>query len=130
MLGRLTFGTHVFSFSSADLAPTVNAGPDKIAPVSATSAVLLGSALDPEAGVLLPSWSFISGPNTPTLVTPNSFMTTVTGLVYGSYVFRLTVTDGPNTVYDEVTLTVPKRNKKGIGVIVTEKRGVVIESVF
>jgi hypothetical protein len=44
------------------------------------------------------SWELVSGPNTPTIVSSTSSSTSVTGLVNGTYVFRLEVTQN-NTQY-------------------------------
>jgi gliding motility-associated-like protein len=53
------------------------------------------------------AWSFISGPNTPTITTPSSASTTVTGLILGTYVFRWTVSSGVCSVNtDDMSLTV------------------------
>jgi hypothetical protein len=110
--------------------PVVSAGIDKTTAIAATSVVLIGSASDPDEDELTYLWTRQSGPNSPTIVTPTSLTTVVSGLIAGDYVFRLTVDDGPNTVYDEMTLTVPRRSDKGISEISTITRGVVIESVF
>ncbi len=53
-------------------------------------------------------WSFVSGPNTPVFTTPDSPISSVTGLITGTYIFRWTVTGG---VYcpvssDDVEVTV------------------------
>jgi hypothetical protein len=44
--------------------------------------------------------------------------TNVTGLIKGVYVFRLTVTDGTNTVASDVEITVPYR-RGGLGGSIT-----------
>jgi hypothetical protein len=54
------------------------------------------------------TWSQVSGPNTATIATPNSATSIVTGLVYGIYVFKWTVTSGvcgtaSNTIQIKVT---------------------------
>lgn len=39
-------------------------------------------------------WNFVSGPNTPSIVSTNTNNTTVNGLIPGTYVFRWTITSG------------------------------------
>ncbi|HTI09458.1 MAG TPA: T9SS type A sorting domain-containing protein [Puia sp.] len=49
------------------------------------------------------TWSQVSGPNTAKFGTPTSWSTTATGLVAGSYVFKMTVTDNGGGVYTATT---------------------------
>jgi len=52
-------------------------------------------------------WAPVSGPNSPTITSPTSAITTVTGLIQGSYVFRLYVTDDSSaTTSNTVAVTV------------------------
>lgn len=76
----------------------VNAGPDQL--VGGTSVSLSGStnAVSPTY-----AWTKTSGPAGQTITSPSSANTTVTGLVAGTYVFRLTVN---GSVFDEVTVVV------------------------
>ncbi len=119
----LVTGTYVFRCTATDAtnevgydevqivipvnqAPSVNAGTDQSLSSGTTSTTLSGTAIDPEGQALTKTWSRVSGPNTPTITTPNSLVTTVTGLVTGTYVFRLTVSDGTNTVQDDIQVVV------------------------
>ncbi|MCV9929477.1 gliding motility-associated C-terminal domain-containing protein [Flavobacterium sp. LS1R49] len=52
-------------------------------------------------------WTFVSGPNTPTIGTPNSNKTQVSNLVQGIYTFRWSVTGPCASGNDLVTITVP-----------------------
>lgn len=54
-------------------------------------------------------WSFVSGPNTPTIISVNNNGTQVNGLIPGLYVFRWTITSGvcPASI-DEVTISILK----------------------
>lgn len=53
------------------------------------------------------AWTQTSGPNTASIVTPTTSTTSITGLIQGSYVFRITVTDSNgNTGFATVTVTV------------------------
>ncbi len=49
-------------------------------------------------------WTQVSGPNTASIATPAAVSTTVTGLIQGSYVFRLSLDGGVSTA--QVTITV------------------------
>ncbi len=73
-----------------------------------TSATFNGSGNDPDGGQITDyEWSQISGPNTAELSGENTSDLTVTGLLIGNYVFRLTVTDDENeTGFDDVALVV------------------------
>ncbi len=88
--------------------PTVDAGPDLDVTLP-TNALLDGLALDdgPPAS-LATTWTQVSGPDSAVIGTPTSMTTTVSfgGSGTGDYVFRLTADDGPNEVFDEVTVAV------------------------
>ena len=62
-----------------------------------------GSNIDGQQG----TWSLVSGPNSPNIVSPHANNTSVTNLVQGTYVFRWTVTGPCTTGYDDVTIIVP-----------------------
>ena len=53
------------------------------------------------------TWTIVSGPNVPTIVSPHSQNTAVTNLIQGTYVFRWTVTGPCVSGSPEVTVTVP-----------------------
>jgi len=94
---------------TANQAPTVSAGPDRT--VTLPNAVLLtGTATDdglptPPAA-MTHSWSVVSGPGTVTFSAPTALSTTASFSVSGSYVLRLTVSDGALTASDVVSVTV------------------------
>ena len=52
------------------------------------------------------TWVRISGPNNPTITTPNSATTTITGTIPGTYVFRWRITSGSCPSYTEDNVTV------------------------
>ena len=81
-----------------------NAGSDPVIACNATTTFLAGSVPDTSTG----SWSQVSGPNTATIVSPNSANTSLTGLVPGSYIFRWVVNGGLACTpkFDEVLVTV------------------------
>lgn len=90
----------------ANQAPTANGGTDQSITLPANSVTLNGSGTDSDGTIAAYAWSKVSG-GAATITTPAAASTTVTGLVEGVYVFRLTVTDnGGLTATDEVTITV------------------------
>jgi ribosomal protein L14 len=87
--------------------PTANAGADITITLPTNSTSLTGSGSDPDGTIASYAWARVSGPTTFTLVTPNAATTALTGLVQGTYLFRLTVTDnGGATASDTVKVTV------------------------
>lgn len=60
-------------------------------PVSSTS--LTATASDPESGTITYAWTKNSGPATFTIVSPTAATTSITGLVAGTYLFQIIVTD-------------------------------------
>jgi hypothetical protein len=75
--------------------PVVNVGIDREVLYFGTpvSEVLSGTAVDPDGTIVGVLWEFVSGPNVPTIEDPTALTTNVTGLVIGTYVFKLTATD-------------------------------------
>ncbi len=78
---------------SANLIPVTSAGNSQVFPNSTTAFSLTGSATDPDGTVASVAWTRLSGPNTPTFVSPSSLTTSVTGAIPGLYTFKLTATD-------------------------------------
>lgn len=86
--------------------PLVNAGVDRSVQLPMAQVVLAGTATDSDGEITALSWVKISGPNV-TLSGTNTLTLTLSNLVEGSYVFRLTATDnGSGTSFDEVALTI------------------------
>lgn len=95
-----------FGLSPSNIAPTANAGVDQSITLPTSSIVLSGSGNDSDGTITTYLWEKVSG-GTATIVTPSSATTSVTGLIQGTYVFRLTVTDnGFLTGTDNITITV------------------------
>ena len=87
--------------------PTANAGSNITMTLPTNSTTLKGSGTDPDGTIASYAWTRVSGPTTFTLGTANAATTTLTNLVAGTYVFRLTVTDNNGaTATDDVTVTV------------------------
>jgi hypothetical protein len=105
-----TLSTGVFTNVSVtsgggNQAPVANAGADQNLAAGTTSATLSGSGSDPNNDPITYAWSKVSGPAA-TIASPNSASTSVTGLTAGTYVFRLTVSDGSLTGTDDVQVVV------------------------
>lgn len=79
--------------NAANVPPTANAGSNQTITLPTNSVTLVGSGSDPDGSIASYAWTKISGPATFTIVSPTSSTTNVTGLVAGTYVFQLTVTD-------------------------------------
>jgi endoglucanase Acf2 len=91
----------------SNVAPTANAGADKSVTLPTNSVVINGSGSDSDGTISSYAWTRISGPNTPTLTNANTANLTASGLIAGTYVFRLTVTDnGGATGTDDVNVVV------------------------
>jgi hypothetical protein len=87
--------------------PVANAGSDVTITLPTSSAVLNGSGTDIDGSVSSYKWSYVSGPASYTLGTPNASTTIISSLIEGSYKFKLTVTDNSGaTASDDVTVTV------------------------
>lgn len=86
--------------------PTANAGTDQTITLPTSSITLSGSGTDTDGSIASYSWSKVSG-SSGTITNASLATTTVTGLIAGTYVFRLTVTDNQGaTGTDDVQITV------------------------
>jgi hypothetical protein len=96
-----------FKLPVSNTAPTANAGTDKSITLPTNSVTLSGSGSDADGSISSYSWTKISGPSQFTIGTPSQASTSVSNLVEGTYIFRLTVTDnGGATGSDDVTVVV------------------------
>ncbi len=73
--------------------PTVSAGIDQTITLPISQTTLSGSAMDMDGSISSYAWSQVSGPTTAVLATANLASTAISGLVAGTYVFRLQVAD-------------------------------------
>lgn len=88
-------------------APVANAGANQTITLPTSSVNLSGSASTDDVGIVTYAWTKVGGPATFTITSPSTVNTSVTGLVAGVYIFRLTVTDaGSLTNTDDVQITV------------------------
>jgi len=87
--------------------PTAAAGADQVITLPQSTVTLSGSGNDTDGTITTYAWTALSGPAGCNIVSPASAQTVVSGLVAGSYVFELAVTDnGGATAKDSVTIQV------------------------
>jgi hypothetical protein len=108
--GKLRIGAFdqgAFEFGGAsNQSPVVNAGSDKTVTLPATSVSLTGTASDPDGTISSYTWTQVSG-TAAALANATTATLSATGLVAGTYIFRLTVKDNAGaTASDDVTVTV------------------------
>lgn len=98
-------------------APTVSAGPDQSVDL-ANGATLEGAVADDglpnPPGAVTTTWSQVSGPGTASFVDASAVDTSVTFSSGGSYVLRLTASDGDLIAFDEVLIVVTAPNLPGV----------------
>ncbi|RYY59883.1 MAG: hypothetical protein EOO05_11825 [Chitinophagaceae bacterium] len=93
----------------ANTPPVAYAGGDVTVTLPTNSVQLTGSGTDANGSIAKYDWSLTSGPSTYTINGAALAAPSVTNLVEGVYVFRLTVTDNSgSTATDEVKVTVNK----------------------
>jgi gliding motility-associated-like protein len=86
--------------------PVAEAGPNQTITLPLNVLTLAGSASDPDGSITSYKWIKTKGP-TATLTNGTTPTLSLSNLLAGSYIFRLTVTDnGGLTAFDEVTVTV------------------------
>lgn len=87
-------------------APVANAGSNKVITLPTNSVTLSGSQSTSGGSIVSYAWSKVSG-STATIKSPSSVSTAITGLVAGTYQFKLTIKDSYGaTASDAVTVTV------------------------
>jgi predicted esterase len=103
----LTQSRNGSSTPPGNIAPVANAGPDQTITLPANSANLAGSGYDQDGSIASYNWTQVSGPNTATMSNASGASNTVGGLVAGTYVFRLKVTDNAGaTGTDDINVVV------------------------
>lgn len=87
--------------------PVANAGANQTITLPTSQVTVNGSASTDNVGITGYAWSKVSGPAGQTITNPNNVSTTITGLVQGSYTFRLTVSDASELSHsDDMVVTV------------------------
>lgn len=125
-ISNLIAGTYVFKLTATDnnggtgsdnvavtvnpavnVAPTANAGVNKVLTLPTNSVVLSGSGTDSDGTIAAYLWSQVSGPSSAVFSSTTTASTTVSALIAGSYTFRLRVTDDDGAIAtDDVVVTV------------------------
>ncbi|MEX1241456.1 MAG: Ig-like domain-containing protein [Cyclobacteriaceae bacterium] len=122
-LDNLLEGTYVFSLTATDndgatttdnisvivssinQSPIVNGGPDQIITLPQSTATITATASDADGTIATYLWTVVSGPSAPTLAGETTNALSVTGLIGGTYIFRITVTDNSaNSSFDNVNV--------------------------
>ncbi|HYI07797.1 MAG TPA: discoidin domain-containing protein [Thermoanaerobaculia bacterium] len=94
--------------------PAVDAGADATTTLPADTVTLTGTATDdglPAESTLAVTWSTVSGPGAVQFVPATSAASAATFVEPGTYVLRLTASDGHLSVSDEMTVVVVPRNQ-------------------
>ena len=100
-------GTTTTPTPSPNVAPVANAGSDRSLTLPTNSVSLSGSGTDSDGSISSYNWARISGPTQHTLSNANIANPTLSNLVAGTYVFRLTVRDNASaTGTDDITIVV------------------------
>lgn len=108
-LGQL-YASLGFPGLTSDLPPVAMAGMDIYVNKPSSSAVLNGSAYDANEDAMTILWTQVSGPNTATFDDFSIARPSVSGLIPGQYIFRITLTAGGKTDYDEVSVFAGEAN--------------------
>ncbi|HEY8971867.1 MAG TPA: T9SS type A sorting domain-containing protein [Puia sp.] len=86
---------------------TVNAGPDVAITLPTNSVKLTGSATVEYTTLSSCKWTQVSGPNTATISNSGTITPTISGVIAGSYVFKVTIVSSSGaSTSDQMTLTV------------------------
>jgi hypothetical protein len=96
-----------------DMAPVANAGPDQTIILPTNKVQLNGSGTDADGTITAYQWQKIEGPDSYQISAPTGAKTNLSGLVAGTYQFKLTVWDNAGASgADTVTVTVlPKTGR-------------------
>ena len=93
----------------ANQAPVVGAGPDQSVTLPVNVVALSGGATDdglPAGAAIAFRWSVVSGPTVPSIGEAASRETAATFSQAGTYVLRLTATDGDRSAFDDLSVIV------------------------
>ena len=113
--GGAVTGSPVWRFRP-NAPPAVNAGADQEIAWPTNTAMLTGEAIDdglPAGGTVSTTWTVASGPGEVVFDNPNQIVTRARIDVGGTYVLRLTASDGDLSASDELTVVVIPRPSAG-----------------
>ena len=97
----------IVTVSSGNTPPIANAGPNQTITLPTSSVTLNGSGSTDNVGITAYLWTQVGGAAGPTIVSPTSVSTSVTGLAAGLYIFRLRVEDVEGLFsIDDIQITV------------------------
>lgn len=104
--------TNVTIIVNATVSPTVSAGSNQTVVLPTSITTLTGTAIgNNSATITSTTWTFLGGPNTPVISSPSSLNTGITGLIQGTYTFKLTAIDNNgNSNSSTVTIFVTPQN--------------------
>lgn len=108
-LGKL-YCSMPYAGMTADVDPVAIAGADISLNLPSTSTTLKGIAYDGNNDNITIEWSQVSGPNNSTISNNAIARPTITELVTGTYVFRMSVTANGKTDTDDVSVSVGATN--------------------
>ncbi|HMJ71557.1 MAG TPA: PKD domain-containing protein [Cyclobacteriaceae bacterium] len=110
-LGATAFDDVGVVVSAANTAPVADAGPIKTIQLPTSATTITGSGSDPGGSIASYAWIKVSGPVPGVLANASTTTLSLTSLVAGTYVFRLTVTDNLGaTGSDETNVVVQAAN--------------------
>ncbi|QDU86815.1 PA14 domain protein [Pirellulimonas nuda] len=113
-LGQMSTDTVSVTVVDPNLAPVVDAGPNRTVLLPDSGAMLDGTASD-DGSIASYAWTQISGPNTAAISGADAEDATLSGLVQGTYVFQLKATDNLGKMAsDTVSVHVVDPNNTGV----------------
>ncbi|MBN8577745.1 MAG: gliding motility-associated C-terminal domain-containing protein [Cytophagales bacterium] len=105
--GATGFQEATVTVIGSNQSPTANAGSNITITLPTSSTNITGSGSDPDGTITGYLWTQVNGPNTATLTNATTTTVSVSNLIQGVYIFRLTVTDNNSaTGFANVTVTV------------------------
>jgi len=94
--------------------PSADAGPSQNVALPISTGTLNGAGISYNGPITGYLWSLISGPNVPSILSPSSKTTNVTGLIVGTYKFQFMVIDSAGLTGVDTTSLVVIPNPKPI----------------
>lgn len=99
--------------TNANVAPTVDAGVDKVVILPINSVVLNGVAVD-DGYISSYLWTRVSGSTSSIIVNPTQSTTTINNLVWGTYQFKLTAVDNKGVSSSDLVNVIVRKSIKTI----------------
>lgn len=87
----------------ANIPPICDPGTDKVISLPVTTSYLNGANSSDDEAIASYQWTQVSGPNSATIVSPTASYTNVTGLIVGTYEFKLVVADSRDCTSEATT---------------------------